>query len=108
MTTLPKTILVLLLMVALMTLNAAAHTPRAREAIASVQTINYDKRTLWLTDLQGRGPREMIWHSDTIFLRDWKVVSATELKEGTHARVYYHSPFFGKPFITKVIWENGK
>ena len=92
----------------LTTPSAEAHAPRARESQAVVQTINHDKRTLTLSYPQGRGPRELVWHSDTKFLRDWKFVPATELKEGTHATFYYHSPFFGKPFVTKVVWENGK
>ena len=92
----------------LTTINAQAHAPRAREATAVVQTINHDKRTLALRYSQRRGPRELIWHSDTKFLRDWKCVSATELKDGTRATFYYHSPLFGKPFVTKVVWESGK
>ena len=88
--------------------NAEAHAPRARETQAVVQTVNHDKRTLTLSYPQGRGPRQLVWHSDTKFLRDWKFVPATELKEGTRATFYYHSPFFGKPFVTKVVWESGK
>jgi len=30
------------------------------------------------------------------------------LKEDLRACVYYRSPFFGKPFVTKVVWTNGE
>jgi hypothetical protein len=35
-----------------------------------------------------------------------KTVSATELKVGMDVTIYYHSPFFGKPYATKVVWTN--
>jgi hypothetical protein len=89
----------------LATPNAEAHSPIAREASAIVQTINHDKRILTLTYPQGRGPQVVVWNSDTEFLCDGKAVPATFLKEGTHVTIYYHSPFFGKPFAMKVVWS---
>ncbi len=101
-----KAVSVLLLVVALTTSNVEAHAPRAREAFAIIQTINYDKRILSLNYPQDRGPQELAWNSATKFLRDWKFVPAAELKNGTRVTVYYRSPFFGKPFVTKVVWTN--
>ncbi|MGA9451247.1 MAG: hypothetical protein WBW41_07880 [Verrucomicrobiia bacterium] len=88
----------------LITPHAEAHSPRAREADAIVNTINYAKRTLSLGYPQSHGPKTVVWNSDTEFLCGGKIVSATELKEGTHLTIYYHSPFWGKPFATKIIW----
>lgn len=88
--------------------NAEARPPRACEMSAVIRTVNHDKRTLSLENPHRSGPRELVWKSDTTFLRDWKVVPATELKEGTHVTVHYHSPFFGKPFLTKVVWTSGQ
>lgn len=90
----------------LTTPNVEARPPRAREVAAVVQAINHSERTLSLGYQKSRSPRELIWHSDTKFLRDWKFVPATELKEGTRVTVYYHSPFFGKPYVSKVVWTN--
>ena len=102
-----KAFSVLVLMAAFLTAQTAeARPPRARQVVAVVQTINSDKRTLSLIYPQGRGPRELIWNSATKFLRDWKFVPASELKDGTRATVYYHSPFFGKPFVAKIVWIN--
>ncbi len=86
--------------------SAFAHTPHAREAHGVIQSIDYQKRMLTLTYIQERGPQKLIWKSDTQFLRDLKPVPATELKQGAHITVYYHSPFFGKPFAAKVVFEN--
>jgi hypothetical protein len=89
----------------LATPNAGAHSPLAREASAIVQTINHDKRILTLNYPQGRGPQVVVWNSDTEFLCNGKTVPATALKEGTHATIFYHTPFFGKPFATKITWS---
>jgi hypothetical protein len=88
-------------------INALAHAPQARVAHAVIQSIDYQKHILTLAYVQERGPQQLIWKSDTEFLRDWKTVPATELKQGTQATVYYPSPFFGRPFVAKVIWDNG-
>ena len=44
--------------------------------------------------------------SQTQFVRNWEFEGADALKPGTRGRVYYHSPFFGKPFVAKVVWTN--
>jgi hypothetical protein len=103
--TLIAPVILLFAIMFLATPNAGAHSPLAREASAIVQTINHDKRILTLTYPQGRGPQVVVWNSDTEFFCDGKTVSATELKEGTHATIFYHSPFFGKPFATKITWS---
>jgi hypothetical protein len=84
-----------------------AHTPLAREIHGVVQLIDYQKKTLTLADVQERGPQKLIWITDTQFLRDLETVPATELKQGSHVTVYYHTPFFGKPFAVKIILVNG-
>jgi hypothetical protein len=86
--------------------NVEAHSPHTREALAIIQKINRDKQTLTLNYSQGHGPRTVVWHSDTIFLCDWKTVPATNLMEGAHVTIYYRSPFFGKPFVLKILWTS--
>ena len=105
----PKIIGALLLLACCFTSSSVfAHTPRAREAHGVIQSIDYQKQTLMLTYAEQRGPQKLIWKSDTQFLRERKPVPATELKQGASVTVYYHSPFFGKPFAAKVVWVNGK
>jgi hypothetical protein len=88
------------------TFNVFAHTPLAREAHGIIQSIDHQKQILTLTYAQAPGPQKLIWKSDTQFMRDLKPVSATELKVGMDVTIYYHSPFFGKPYATKVVWTN--
>ncbi len=97
-----KTVSTLLLILCCFTSSSVfAHTPHAREEHAVVQSIDYQKQILTLTYAQKSGPQKLAWKSDTEFLRDSKPVLAAALKEGVHVTVYYHSPFFGKPFVTK-------
>src|SRR5207237_199560 len=63
----------------------ALHAVRSREVHAIIQAIDRQTRTLTLAYKHGHGPQKVTWNADTNFLRDWKFVSAAELKEGTHA-----------------------
>ena len=85
--------------------NAFAHTPHACEIHGVIQSIDYQKRTLTLSQTEEHDPRKVIWKSNTQFLLDSRNVNATKLVIGTHVTIYYHAPFFGKPFATKIIWS---
>ena len=97
----------LLFMIAIFAvLNAQLGLPPEREALAEVQTIDHENRTLSLAYTRGRGPKLLILCSDTRLLHNGRFVPATELKEGARVTLYYRSPFFGKPFATKVVWRD--
>ncbi len=84
--------------------EAFARSVRSRELKVIIQTIDRQAHTLTLTGEHGREPRPLAWHADTQFLLDGKSVSAAELRADVSATVYYRTPFFGKPFLTKVVW----
>ena len=88
-------------------LPAAAHTVRPRPASGVVESLDSETRTLWFTSAPGQAPRQFVVTRQTKFIRDSHFAPASELKPGAKAVVYYRSPFFGKPFITKVVWTNG-
>jgi hypothetical protein len=44
------------------------------------------------------------WKPGTSFVRGGEFDRADSLKEGARVCVYYRSPFFGRPFVTKVVW----
>ena len=87
--------------------NAWARPPLARPLPGVVQSIDRDARTLTVLPSKGKGPVVLVWKNDTRFLHNWRFTNAATLKEGTTAVVYYRAPLFGKPFATKVVWENG-
>lgn len=92
--------------VALTTSSALAHTSRSRPVEAAVEAINLEDRTLTIAPIKGKGPSNLALTRQTEFLHNWKFAPASELKPGTHATVYYRTPFFGKPFVTKIVWLN--
>lgn len=81
-----------------------ARPPRARELCGVLQNVDGEARTLTLTPEKGERPFVAVWKRDTKFLKNWNFESADALKRGVRACVFYHSPFSGKPFVTKVIW----
>jgi hypothetical protein len=94
----------LLVMCCFFSSSAVAHTPHVREIYGVIQAIDCQKRILTLTHAQEPGPQKVAWRPDTQFIQNQKPMSVTELKTGTQVTVFYHSPFFGKPFATKVVW----
>ena len=85
---------------------ARAHSVHARELEATIQTIRMETRTLVVIPAKAKSAREMIWNKSTSFVEDGHFVDAAKLREGIRMKLYYHSPFFGKPYLTKVVWNS--
>lgn len=86
--------------------NAEARPARARELCGVIQAIDLQTRSLTIQSPQREQPATFAVKCDTRFIKDWKFVGAASLKEGLRACVYYRSPFFGQPFVTKIVWSN--
>lgn len=84
--------------------NAEAHAPRARELCGVIQSIDSQSGTLTIQTPKENAPAAFVIKRDTRFIKDWKFTDSAALKDGMRACVYYRSPFFGKPFVTKVVW----
>jgi hypothetical protein len=84
--------------------SAEARPPRARELCGVIQAIDPQTRTLTIQSPKSESAATFAVKGDTRFIKDWKFTTDTALKAGLRACVYYRSPFFGKPFITKVVW----
>ena len=102
--------------------QAFARPPQARVESGTIQTVEQDGRTLRvqccigtiemidrdarILRIQRHGeavPLTLVWNSRTRFVKGTRFVTAAELTKGTPVTVWYHSPFFGKPFVTKVV-----
>jgi hypothetical protein len=86
---------------------AAAHTGLSRPASGVIESLDSGTRTVRFTPATGHAPHELVITRQTKFIHDWQFAAAGEVKPGTKAVIYYRTPFFGKPFITKVVWSNG-
>jgi hypothetical protein len=87
--------------------TASAHTVRARPACGVVESLDVATRTVRFAPQNGNVPTELALTSQTKFIHNWHFAPVDELKDGTRAVVYYRTPFFGRPFVTKVVWVNG-
>ncbi|MEK7780861.1 MAG: hypothetical protein AAB370_05110 [Verrucomicrobiota bacterium] len=88
-------------------LESQARPPRARERQCVIQTIERDSRTMTLQCGKDAKALELVWTKQTKFLQNGTFADVAPLKTNQAVVVYYRSPFFGKKFATKVVWENG-
>ena len=86
---------------------AAAHTVRSRPSIGTVVRLDAATHTVRFSPTTCNAPTELVLTRQTKFVHDWHFVPASELKPSTRAVVYYRTPFFGRPFVTKVVWVDG-
>ncbi len=103
-----KAALAVTVLLCLSSADTWARPPRAREFCGVIQAIDVQSHTLTVQSPKRDQPLTVVWKRDTQFIHDWKFTDSAALKEGLRACVYYRSPFFGKPFVTKVVWVNGK
>ena len=99
--------LIVTALVLLSGLDSWARPPRAREVCGVVQKIDRETNTLTVLSEKKGEPLNVVWKPDTKFIHNWKFAPASELKKAAHATVYYRTPFFGKPFVTRIVWING-
>lgn len=84
-----------------------ARSPRARELCGAIQMLDPGSHTLTVQSPKRDQPFTLVWKRDTKFIHNWKFTDSTALKERLRACVYYRSPIFGKPFVTRVVWLDG-
>lgn len=85
---------------------ATAHTVRSRPACGVIERLDVASRTVQFAPKHGKAPTELALTRQTKVVHNWRFAPASELTEGTRVVVYYRTPLFGKPFVTKVVWVN--
>lgn len=85
--------------------EVSALSPRSRPAEGLLVSLDLVDRSLWFQPVGHDRPVELALTRQTRFLRNQTPVAADGLKPGVKVIVHYRSPFFGKPFITKVTWS---
>ena len=78
--------------------------PRARELCGVIQAIDPQTHTLTIESPKRDKPLTVVLKRETKFIKNWKFTEQDSLAEGQHACIYYRSPLFGRPFVTKVVW----
>lgn len=101
----PSLSLLVFAALALTAATSSARPPRARELCGVLQNVDGGAHRLALLPTGSGKPLEVDWKPDTSFVRGGEFDRADSLKEGARVCVYYRSPFFGRPFVTKVVWQ---
>lgn len=75
---------------------------RARESCGVIRAIDLQARTLTIHSAKRESSATFAEKDDTRFIKNRKFTNHNALKSALRAYVYYRSPLFGKPFVTKV------
>lgn len=96
--------------VAIIVLTMLAQIPRsfgrpvrAREQFGTIQEVDVRTRRLTIDVGRDSEPLALVWNSSTWFVEGIHFTSVERLKRGMQVVVYYHSPFFGDRYATKIL-----
>jgi hypothetical protein len=100
---------VALIAAALLTaLPAAAHTVNSRVFPAVVDTIDRESRVATFTPESEVFKREYRFRKTTRYVCDDQARPVDELRSGQKVLVYYRTPFFGRPILTRVVCRKNR
>ena len=94
--------LALLLTVAICA-DAEAHSPTGRRRTGTIENVDHSARQLTFRADREEKPKTYVWNKRTRFVREISFVEASALSKGARADVTVHLPFFGEPFVSRVI-----
>jgi len=82
--------------------DAWARPPRSRTASGVIESVDHTARVLRLRQTERSEPLTVIWNWRTRFLAEDQLGTASLLQEGEWANVFYHTPFFGERYATRI------
>ncbi len=94
--------LALLLTVAICA-DAEAYSPTGRRRTGTVENVDHAARQLIFRADRQEKTKAYVWNKRTRFVREISFVEASALSKGTRTDGTVHSPFFGQPFVSRVI-----
>lgn len=94
------------LFLALMASPAWARPPRPMKAMGTAVFVDHDTRSLVFKAGKDKKPLALDWNKDTAFLKGGHAVIAARLKSGIAVSIHYRKPTFGRPLLTKVLWNS--
>ena len=83
--------------------DAAARNPTGRRRTGTIEHVDPQTQRLTFRADREDKARTYVWNKRTRFVRESSFVEASALRSGTRADVTVHSPFFGDPFVSRVI-----
>jgi hypothetical protein len=83
--------------------RASALTPRGYPITGTIQRVDTQTHEVDLLREDKGTVITFVWVSRTTFVSNGRRTDAAILKPGARVEVSHHVPFFGKPFVTRVI-----
>ena len=80
---------------------------RDKGCCGAIEMIDQDARVLRVHRDGETVPLTLVWNRQTRFIEGTGFVTAAALTKGARVTISYHTPFFGKPFATKIVIERG-
>ncbi len=98
-----KPIILMLAIVAATTPFAAALPTTGRHISGTVENVDAQNKEATLRPENKGSAVSFIWNKRTTFSTATRPADASILKTGRGMKTIYHSPFFGKPYVSRVI-----
>lgn len=76
----------------------------SREGDGVIQSVNWNTKTFMIRMDDRSQSRIFEWDGDTQFFEGFAVTTARDLGPGKFLHIRYHVPFFGKPYVCKVLF----
>ena len=92
----------LLAFFASITAPASAITPHGRQITGTIRKVDAPAREVEMLREDKGTLLNFVWNKYTTFIANAQFADAGILKKGARVEVNSHTPFFGKPFVTKV------
>ena len=98
-----KLMIAVVMLVASLVTTGHALTPHGRRHTGTIQSVDHANRRAVLLSVDDTKPITFIWNKHTDFIAGTSFVKASSMLNGSRVEITLHRPFFGEPFITKVV-----
>lgn len=103
MKTTSKPVILMLAVLAVTTPFAAALPNTGRRITGTVESVDANAKEAILRPENKGSAVSFVWNKRTTFSTNTQPADASILKKGRRVKTIYHSPFFGKPYVSRVM-----
>jgi hypothetical protein len=83
--------------------DAAAHSPTGRHCTGTIEKVDPSAQMITFRADREERAKTFVWNKRTQFVREIGFVESSALRKGARADVTYHAPFFGEPFVSRIL-----
>lgn len=103
MKTSPKPIILMVAILAATAPFAAALPNTGRRITGTIENVDAQAKEVTLRPASKGSAISFVWNKRTIFSTSTRPADASILKKGRRVDTIYHTPFFGKPYVSRVM-----